>query len=147
MKSLLHPKSVEYAGLWRRAVASILDILLYIIIAYPVQRAVYGPQYLEREMRSFVAGPIGFAIIYIVPAVATIILWRYKRATPGKMLTSLQVVDFKTGESLSIKQSCIRYASYYLSILPLGLGYFWILINKDKRTWHDLLSGSAVVKL
>ncbi len=32
-----------------------------------------------------------------------------------------------------------------LSWLPLGLGYFWVLFDKDKLAWHDHLSRTCLV--
>jgi uncharacterized RDD family membrane protein YckC len=34
-----------------------------------------------------------------------------------------------------------------LSWLPLGLGYFWILFDREGRAWHDRLSRTRVVLL
>lgn len=33
------------------------------------------------------------------------------------------------------------------SWLCLGLGFLWMLWDKDKRTWHDRYSESQVVRL
>jgi uncharacterized RDD family membrane protein YckC len=32
-----------------------------------------------------------------------------------------------------------------LSWLPLGLGFFWVLFDRDRRAWHDRLSGTRLV--
>ena len=32
-----------------------------------------------------------------------------------------------------------------LSTIPLLLGYFWMLWDSEKQTWHDKLAGSVVV--
>ncbi len=69
----------------------------------------------------------------------------FKSATPGKMLMSHQVCDFRTGNRLTIWQCVIRWAGAFLSALPLGLGFFWVVWDKNKRAWHDYLSGTVVV--
>jgi len=33
-----------------------------------------------------------------------------------------------------------------LSALPLLLGYFWMLWEPRKRTWHDIVADSLVVR-
>jgi uncharacterized RDD family membrane protein YckC len=38
-----------------------------------------------------------------------------------------------------------RLASALLSLLPLGLGFFWILVDRDRRAWHDRLSRTRIV--
>jgi len=83
---------------------------------------------------------------FAVPLTATVWFWIKFQATPGKMATSLRVVDAKTGKPLSIGQAVGRYFAYIVSLLPLGLGIFWIVFDKRKQGWHDKLAGSVVVR-
>ena len=124
----------EYAGFWIRAWASIIDTILMLIIIMPILFAIYGADLWVRE--SFVAGFWDFIFQYILPAIAVIILWIYKSATPGKMLTGLIIVDAKTGEKPSTGQFIVRYLGYYVSIIPLSLGIIWVGIDKRKQGWH-----------
>jgi uncharacterized RDD family membrane protein YckC len=134
----------EYAGFWIRAWASIIDTILMLIIIMPILFAIYGADLWVRE--SFVAGFWDFIFQYILPAIAVIILWIYKSATPGKMLTGLIIVDAKTGEKPSTGQFIVRYLGYYVSIIPLSLGFIWVGIDKRKQGWHDKLAGTVVIK-
>ena len=34
----------------------------------------------------------------------------------------------------------------YVLTAVLGGGYFWSLIDNQKRTWHDILVGTVVVR-
>ena len=133
-----------YAGFWIRAWASIIDTILMLIIIMPILFAIYGADLWVRE--SFVAGFWDFIFQYILPAIAVIILWIYKSATPGKMLTGLIIVDAKTGEKPSTRQFIVRYLGYYVSIIPLSLGIIWVGIDKRKQGWHDKLAGTVVIK-
>jgi len=134
----------EYAGFWIRAWASIIDTILMLIIIMPILFAIYGADLWVRE--SFVAGFWDFIFQYILPAIAVIILWVYKSATPGKMITGLIIVDAKTGEKPSTGQFIVRYLGYYVSIIPLSLGIIWVGIDKRKQGWHDKLAGTVVIK-
>jgi uncharacterized RDD family membrane protein YckC len=134
----------EYAGFWIRVWASIIDTILMLIIIMPILFAIYGADLWVRE--SFVAGFWDFIFQYILPAIAVIILWIYKSATPGKMLTGLIIVDAKTGEKPSTRQFIVRYLGYYVSIIPLSLGIIWVGIDKRKQGWHDKLAGTVVIK-
>ena len=134
----------KYAGFWIRAWASIIDTILMLIIIMPILFAIYGADLWVRE--SFVAGFWDFIFQYILPAIAVIILWIYKSATPGKMLTGLIIVDAKTGEKPSTGQFIVRYLGYYVSIIPLSLGFIWVGIDKRKQGWHDKLAGTVVIK-
>ena len=134
----------KYAGFWIRAWASIIDTILMLIIIMPILFAIYGADLWVRE--SFFAGFWDFIFQYILPAIAVIILWVYKSATPGKMLTGLIIVDAKTGEKPSTGQFIVRYLGYYVSIIPLSLGFIWVGIDKRKQGWHDKLAGTVVIK-
>lgn len=43
-------------------------------------------------------------------------------------------------EPLNWKQALMRFCTALLSWLPLGLGFLWVLIDKDNKSWHDHLS-------
>lgn len=67
------------------------------------------------------------------------------RQTPGKWIVGIRVVAVD-GSPLSKMSALKRGAAYVLSAIPLGLGFFWVLFQKDKRAWHDSLAGSRVVE-
>ena len=41
----------------------------------------------------------------------------------------------------------LRYAVATLSLAAGGLGFLWSLIDRERRTWHDLASGTVLVRL
>ncbi len=88
----------EYAGFWIRTGAAIIDTILMLIIIMPILISIYGAVFWINE--SFVAGFWDYIFQYLLPAIAVVIFWIYKSATPGKMMTGLIIVDAKTGESL-----------------------------------------------
>ncbi|WP_456374501.1 RDD family protein [Thiolapillus sp.] len=49
------------------------------------------------------------------------------------------------GGGVSLKQALIRYAVAILSLLAGGLGFLWILRDREKRAWHDLASHTRLV--
>ena len=134
----------EYVGFWRRAGAVIIDTLILLVIIIPLLRAVYGEEYFERT--EMIQGPAYFLLNYVLPAIAVILFWVYKSATPGKMAISAKIVDAKTGNKPSTGQFIGRYFAYLLSSIPLGLGFIWIAFDKKKQGWHDKLAGTVVVR-
>ena len=134
----------EYAGFWIRTGAAIIDTILMLIIIAPILTAIYGTDYWVSE--SLVQGGWDVLFNYILPAIAVIIFWVYKSATPGKMATKLTIVDAKTGGKPSTGQFIGRYFGYYVSMLPLLLGIIWVGIDKRKQGWHDKLAGTVVIK-
>ncbi|MFT5173192.1 MAG: putative RDD family membrane protein YckC [Gammaproteobacteria bacterium] len=134
----------QYAGFWIRVGASLIDTLLVALIILPALTAIYGVQYWHSD--AFVQGTWDVLLNYILPIVAVIIFWIYKSATPGKMLTKLIIVDARTGQKPSAGQFVGRYFCYYVSLLPLFLGFIWIAVDKRKQGWHDKLAGTVVIK-
>ncbi|MBS4017779.1 MAG: RDD family protein [Dechloromonas sp.] len=134
----------EYAGFWIRTGAAIIDTVLMLIIILPILTAIYGTEYWESE--SFFLGFWDAMFNYVIPAIAVIIFWVYKSATPGKMATRLTIVDAKTGGKPSTGQFIGRYLAYYVSIIPLFLGIIWVGIDRKKQGWHDKIAGTVVIR-
>jgi uncharacterized RDD family membrane protein YckC len=65
--------------------------------------------------------------------------------TFGKKLMNIRVVDIATGGSIGFGRAAIRYFARILSAIPCLLGYFWMLWDPEKQTWHDKLSTAVVV--
>jgi uncharacterized RDD family membrane protein YckC len=74
-----------------------------------------------------------------------VLFWVFKNSTPGKMLFKSVIVDAKTLSAPSTSQHIIRYLAYFISLLPLGLGFIWIAFDKRKQGWHDKLAGTVVI--
>ena len=48
------------------------------------------------------------------------------------------------GARPGVLAASIRFFAAILSWIPLGLGFWWQLRDKDGLTWHDRLSGTRV---
>jgi uncharacterized RDD family membrane protein YckC len=55
------------------------------------------------------------------------------------------VIDAVSGDAIGTRQALLRYLGYFLSILPLGLGFLWIAWDARKQGWHDKLAGTVVI--
>ena len=62
---------------------------------------------------------------------AFILFWRKSGQTLG-MQTWYQLVD-EQGQPVGVRQGLTRCAAALLSLLPLGLGYWWSLLDVDGR--------------
>ena len=140
----MHNQDLEYAGFWIRTGATIIDTILMLIVVTPCLVAIYGKAYWLNG--ALVQGFWDVLFSYILPAIAVVIFWVYKSATPGKMATNLTIVDAKTGGKPSVGQFVIRYLGYFVAILPLFLGIIWVGIDRRKQGWHDKLAGTVVVR-
>jgi uncharacterized RDD family membrane protein YckC len=75
-------------------------------------------------------------------------LWSRYGTSPGKWVFRLRIVDAKSLQPPSSRQQMKRAFGYMVSALlplPLGLGFFWAVTNKRRRTWHDLIAGTVVI--
>ena len=138
------PETLEYVGFWLRVWASLIDTVLVAAITLPILGLVYGRRYFLAG--SLVHGPADFVISWLLPALAIMVLWHTKSATPGKMAIGAKVVDEHTGAAPSVGQCVIRYLGYFVSMLPLFLGMLWVGIDAKKQGWHDKLAGTVVVR-
>ena len=67
--------------------------------------------------------------------------------TLGKRICNIRVVDEVTGQpGIGFGRGVGRYFARWLSAIPLGLGYFWMLWDPKKQCWHDKLVHDLVVK-
>jgi uncharacterized RDD family membrane protein YckC len=66
--------------------------------------------------------------------------------TPGMKRQHLIVVT-KEGQLLDPKQACMRGFGYLISILPVLLGFVWMLIDPEHLTWADKVSSTYIKKL
>jgi uncharacterized RDD family membrane protein YckC len=138
-------KSVElkYAGFWVRVGAFIIDSILIVLVIFPILWSIYGSEYFKSE--KIIYGFWDFVISWVFPAIAVIVFWIYRSATPGKIALGLKIIDADTGEKPSLGQCIIRYLGYYVSIFPLCLGLIWVGFDKKKQGWHDKLAGTYVI--
>ena len=140
----MNDQTFEYVGFWPRFGASIIDTILSLIICLPLIYMVYGGEYWTSM--DFIQGPADFLITWVGPAVAVILFWMYRQATPGKMVIHAKIVDAKTGGKPSTGQLIGRYLAYYVSTIPLLLGFIWVAFDARKQGWHDKLAGTLVIR-
>ena len=131
------------AGFWIRVAASLVDAIIITIVTLPILLGIYGNEYFASQ--EFVKGPAHFLISYVFPAVATIALWILFGWTPGKLICGLRVVDAGTGERIELWQGIVRYLGYFVSIIPIFLGFLWVAWDARKQGFHDKLARSLVV--
>ena len=133
----------RFAGFWIRCLASLVDTVVMLLVIVPLLYAIYGLAYFTSE--EIIQGIPDLLLQYALPFVATVVFWVYKGATPGKMVTGIKVVDSKTGQTPTLKQSLLRYVGYVVSTIPFLLGFIWIAFDSKKQGWHDKISGTLVV--
>jgi uncharacterized RDD family membrane protein YckC len=135
--------NLQYTGFGRRFLATIIDSILFLILFGSIFYFIYGIDFIE-ESSTF--NTINVLLNYIIPFILVLVLWQYTSTTPGKAFFQVKIVDADTFKKPTKKQFFIRNISYYVSMLPLFLGFFWIIWDKKKQGWHDKLAHTVVVE-
>ncbi len=101
-----------------------------------------------------VVGAVFYAISrtlgYVIQLLLTIAYLTYLEGSPsgqtvGKKAMGIRVIDFRTGGSIGYGRAFIRWIGRYVSAIACLLGYFWMLWDKEKQTWHDKFANDVVV--
>jgi uncharacterized RDD family membrane protein YckC len=141
----LDPADSNPVPLWRRLAAASYDALvvaaLWFIataVAMPLSRGAITPDHPLAELiyRLYILA-VGFLFFggFWVRNGQTLgmLAWRVKLVRDG-------------GGSVSWTQALIRYLAAYLSWAALGFGFWWSLWDPQRKTWHDRLSGTRLVR-
>jgi uncharacterized RDD family membrane protein YckC len=157
------PQQQKYVGFWLRFLAFLIDSILATAVIVPILSLFFGStesldldvllgsstgeqvQYLMRETFS-PTSTLQSLLQLVLSALAVILFWISRSATPGKMAIGAEIIDARTGGKPTTGQFIGRYFAYYISMLPLFLGFLWIAFDRRKQGWHDKLAGTVVVR-
>ena len=162
---LLANRRLDFADGWRpagfawRLAATLLDMAMYcglcVLLAIPVSqkfdwgtawggvdqlaRAASDPQWLAHA-----SGVLGLWIAlwwcYFVVG------WGLLGATPGKWAIGLRITDYRQRCPIGPTRAVLRLAAYCVSSVTFEWGHLLMLIRYDRRTLHDILAGTRVVR-
>lgn len=80
----------------------------------------------------------------LAPVIFYIGFWTHGGQTLGMRAWRIRLVN-EAGGNISIRQGIMRCLAAVLSLLPLGLGFIWVLFDRDGAAWHDRLSHTWLV--
>jgi uncharacterized RDD family membrane protein YckC len=143
------------ANLFRRLAAMVYDglLLLGLSFAYGAIFAVWIPSLLAEERTPLGELPYGDLgrFFFQLGWLALILgfftyFWRKGGQTLGMRAWRLRIQP-RDGGQLRYGQCLLRCALAALSVAVLGLGYLWCLVDRERQTAHDRLSGTETVTL
>ncbi len=70
--------------------------------------------------------------------------WVRRGQTLGMLAWRLEVQSVD-GSPLTLTQATWRFFGALVSFACLGVGYLWVLFDRERRSWSDLLSSSRVL--
>jgi uncharacterized RDD family membrane protein YckC len=74
-----------------------------------------------------------------------VFFWSTTGQTPGNRLLRIRVVSSETLEAPSARRAFLRFILLPLSVIPLGLGVWLILVDDRRRALHDVLAHTYVI--
>lgn len=83
--------------------------------------------------------------LWLATGAYAVLSWRHGGQTLGMRAWRLRLVG-ATGPPPGAGRLWLRYAVSCLSLLAAGLGFFWALFDRRRRTWHDIAAGTGVVR-
>jgi len=141
--TLIPDEEVTYAGFWSRALASIIDTIWLFGLIYTVLYFMFGTQLFDQDAEMSLTRIL---IEYVVPIIVVISFWIFKSATPGKIVLKMKIVDADNHGRVPPGRLILRYVAYYISMLPLFLGFMWVGWDSKKQGWHDKIAKTVVIK-
>ena len=152
--SPMYVSGLTPCSFFERLVPFIIDLII-LFIAFYVIAALLGleqPGLSQQQAQRPGEAPqfsiawqaTGFSLL--LNAAYYIGFWSAFAATPGKMLMGQIIVDAETGEPIGPGSAILRYLVSLISALPLYLGYFWMIWDDKKQTWHDKAANTLVIR-
>ena len=138
--------TMEYAGFWIRVAAKLIDgIILSVINMSLSVPAGFMMASSSGPYRSFTLTMILNALLIAMQATYT--TWFLGRfgATPGKMVCRLKVVTADGGR-VSYLRALGRHFAEFISSMTLLIGYVMAAFDDQKRTLHDRICDTRVVR-
>lgn len=127
----------ELAGWWRRVAAGLIDLALFVFAGM-----IFG---LAGAIAYFDGGAgVGIAFVWLGWHIYSVMAFADGGGI-GMQAMGLRLVDANTGGEPRVRRALIRFIVSAPSLWAFGLGYFWMLWDPKRQTWHDKAAGTLVV--
>jgi uncharacterized RDD family membrane protein YckC len=140
-----------------RVAANLIDVVILAAFDLVGFSPVFLILFFRTELKAHEAGPdwllfvvallsslvvLGFDLWYVVGG------WAKRGRTPGKSILELSLVrrEASAGHGVGWDTALRRALYVFVGCLPLGAGFWSSLLRADRRAWHDIRSGTWVVK-
>ena len=149
-------ETIPYARFWPRFGAKVIDMILEGIVSYSTGALagliVFGTARVAFAqpdgMDDFAYFGFSAAMFVFNSLVGAIWLgWMMTKwgASPGKLLFRMRVVR-PDGSGLTFRRAFARYFAEIISAIGCLIGYFLVLFDEEKRSLHDRICDTRVVR-
>ncbi|TDJ09177.1 MAG: RDD family protein [Deltaproteobacteria bacterium] len=88
--------------------------------------------------------PVYFILLFLSTSYF-VVMQGFGGSTIGKLILRLKVVK-KDGLDIGYLDSFIRFVGYFISSIPVFLGFLWSCIDSNSQAWHDKIAGTVVIE-
>lgn len=82
---------------------------------------------------------------WVLAAIYHAALWAWKGTTLGGSVLNLRLVRVD-GRRMDWQTAMVRVLGAVVSLVPLGLGFFWASWDAESQSWHDRIAGTTIVR-
>ncbi len=150
-----------YAGFVTRAVALMLDIVLLTVAVLVINALIGLPVAfftgIDLNNCAQMAEPgaaakavcitinlIWVGVALLASPIYFITLFATTGQTIGKAVLGVRVVRLD-GRAMTFKTGAVRWLGYFVSVITLGLGFFWVIVDSRRQGFHDRMANTSVI--
>jgi uncharacterized RDD family membrane protein YckC len=138
------PTSLPSAALGWRAVAALYDLFPLIALWMATGAIGFAATHGDLDARS---PPLWYRLALLAVTVAYFVVsWMRGGQTIGMRAWRLRV-ERADGARLTLLGALLRFVVAGFSLAAAGAGMLWSLVDRDRRTWHDLAAKTRVVRV
>jgi uncharacterized RDD family membrane protein YckC len=142
-----HEAETNQVGLVTRALAAVIDLALLgalFSITSGVLASIIPAISGDGDSLS-IWGVLTWGVVGVVVGGAIFVaFWALVGQTPGMRFLSIHL-DADGSQEIGLRRALRRIFAIPLSLVPLGLGFFAILLSPERRGWHDRIAGTTVL--
>ena len=144
IKEGVSTKEMQYGGFWIRFGAKFIDGIITGVVTYAI--SLIGGMAISADAETFGAGMAVIMFLqYAIPMAYTTFFIGKFAATPGKMACGLKIVT-ADGGTVSYLRAAGRHLSEFISGMILAIGYIMAAFDQEKRTLHDRMCSTRVIR-
>jgi len=136
------------ASLLKRLGAMLYDALLFgsavLVIGFLSMLAITSLLGIENVQRGGLFAKLFFTYLLAFGYFFFGWFWTHGGQTLGMRAWKLEVITLE-GQPINWTQALFRYIYSLISWIPFGAGYLWMLVDKNKLTFHDRISRTAII--
>ena len=142
-----HEAETNQVGLVTRALAGVIDLVLLGAL-FSITSGVLAsiiPAISGDGNGLSIWGVLTWGVVGVVVGGAIFVaFWALVGQTPGMRFLSIHL-DADGSQEIGLRRALKRVFAIPLSLLPLGLGFFAILLSPERRGWHDRIADTTVL--